>query len=70
MEDMAYIGRCRQCKGVLLAVGDNPQHKNDVGRDVARVIRHGGYVERMTVEEGREALRQWCQCASAQEEEN
>ncbi len=67
MDNKAYIGRCRQRSGVVLAVLDTPQHASDVAKDVFKVIRGGDYVERITIEEGREALAQWCQCALAEE---
>ena len=46
MIEYAYVGWCRTCGGIVMQTLDNSAHAKDIARDVARVIRRGGYIER------------------------
>lgn len=53
--DPAYMGR-EACGHVVAVMVDNPAHKRDTAREIARWIRDGLTIERGTVAEAREAL--------------
>ena len=53
MEDFSYIGR-KSCDCVVCAIVDMPDHKGDVAREVARWIKEGLTVERVTLDYARE----------------
>lgn len=46
-EPMAYIGRA-DCGCIRMAVVDDPDHKRDVAREIAKAVKHGETVERVT----------------------
>ena len=46
----AYIARCKcGCGGIIMATIDNPEHKKDVAKEVAKCIRDGYSVEQVTI---------------------
>ena len=49
MSDMAYIAR-RPCGCIVIAIVDEPRHAKDTAKDVAKAIRQGYAVERVTIE--------------------
>lgn len=57
-ESMSYISR-RPCGCLSMAVVDNPEHKRDVAKEVAKAIRLGETVERVTSESVRK-MDWWC----------
>ena len=66
-ERMSYIGRCRQCHKVYMAVVDEPEHADDVARDVAKVLADGDTIERVTVEWVRENWGDTCDCEALED---
>lgn len=46
-ERMAYIGRCK-CGAIRAAVADDPEYAKDTAASVARFIKDGLMVERMS----------------------
>lgn len=49
-DDFAYIARCRcGCKGIVMAIVDNPVHKREVAKEIAKCIREGYTIEHVTV---------------------
>ena len=48
-EDMAYIARCK-CGGVVMATVDNPDHQKENAKEIARCVRDGLTIERVSVE--------------------
>ena len=63
-ETMAYYARHR-CGGVVTAVIDSSNHKDDTYKEVARMWRNDPPVRRANVERVR-AFR-WCKCWSGRE---
>jgi len=61
MTDMAYIAR-KSCGCLVMATVDNPDHSRDVAREVAKCVRMGWPVERITVEAVREIPLRWESC--------
>ncbi len=49
----AYIGR-KTCGCVVFAMVDDPEHKKETAKEIAKCIRQGLTIERMTVKEVRE----------------
>jgi hypothetical protein len=62
LADMAYLGRCRRCGGVVLMVEDTPTDPATVARHVAQAIRAGAIVDRLPADVARAHLRAWCEC--------
>ena len=56
MTDMAYIAK-KPCGCIVLAVVDNPDHRRDVAKEVAKAIREGYIIERVTADYVRENWR-------------
>lgn len=54
-ERMAYLG-IGPCGCAHMATVDNPDHREHVQKDVAKVIADGGTVERVPVDEARKRL--------------
>lgn len=52
-ERMAYVSRIKECGCLVAAQVDLPQYRRDVAKFVAKEIREGFNVERVTVEEAR-----------------
>jgi hypothetical protein len=48
-EPMAYVGRA-PCGCIRMAVVDDPQHKQRTAREIAKAIKAGETVERVTCE--------------------
>lgn len=48
-EPMAYVARDRSCGHVVVAMVDTPSRRADTARELARAIRRGLLVERVTV---------------------
>lgn len=44
---MAYIGRA-DCGCIKLAIVDNPEHAKDTAKEIAKAIRQGYKIERVT----------------------
>ena len=55
MCEMAYMAKCC-CGGMVMACVDNPKHKKDTASEVAKSIKKGYEISRVTVEEVREML--------------
>ena len=49
MENMSYISK-KPCGCLCMAVLDNPDHKRDVAKEIAKAIRLGETVERVPTE--------------------
>jgi len=59
----AYIARCRVCGGIIMAaVDDDEVDRGALAEDVARAIRDGHSVERVTVGWVRSHADDWCRC--------
>lgn len=56
-EHMAYVGYCGECGGIVAAVVDEPGRPRETAKDVARYVRDGYRVERVTCQFVRENLR-------------
>lgn len=56
MNQHAYIAREAKCRHVTLAIVDSPEYQKDVAREIAKAVRMGMTVERVTVEKARAAL--------------
>lgn len=56
---VAYVGRA-ECGHIVFAAVDSPEHKKGTARDVAKAIRDGLTIEKMTVAEVRASNGQWC----------
>ena len=56
----AYIGR-EKCGCVTCTVVDSPEFRKDTARYVARWLREGMDVERVSVEEARQLIK-FCRC--------
>lgn len=55
-EPESYIARCRcGCKGIIMAMVDNPERKRDIAKDLAKGIRQGYQFERMTTADVRQS---------------
>lgn len=52
-EAMAYVGSEPECGCVTFLIVDNPEHAKDTAREVARMMRAGLTINRMTVEDAR-----------------
>jgi len=48
-ESMSYIAK-KPCGCVTMAIVDNPDHKNEVAREISQAVRQGETVERVTSE--------------------
>jgi hypothetical protein len=48
-QSMSYISK-KPCGCLAMAIVDNPEHKKDVAREIAKAIRAGETVERVTTE--------------------
>jgi hypothetical protein len=58
-----YVGRCK-CNGVILLCGADGDRRT--AKDVAAVIRRGGSVSRLTIDECRAAAPEFgCRCPKA-----
>ena len=57
---MSYIGKCSKCEGMVMAVMDNPKHKEDTAKEVAGIIKAGYIIERKPVDVVRNL--EWCTC--------
>lgn len=57
---MSYIGKCKKCGGMVMAVMDNLRHKEDTAKEVAGIIEAGYIVERKPVNAVRNL--EWCTC--------
>jgi hypothetical protein len=55
--EMAYVALCK-CGGLVMATMDRPDRRKDAAREVAKCIRLGYAIKRMTADEVR-ALS-WC----------
>lgn len=49
-EPMSYIARCGSCDRIVMAAVDLPERAKDVAKAVARAVREGCRVERVTCE--------------------
>ena len=49
MADMAYIACCPDCKRLVMAIGDTPERKTKTGIEVAKAIKNGYIIERVSV---------------------
>lgn len=49
-----YAGCCATCGGWLVLVADHPETRRTTAKEVARCVREGMEVKRITIEEGRE----------------
>ena len=58
-ERKTYIARCK-CGGMVAAVMDNPNHKEDTAKEVAGCIEAGYTIERVDSETVRKS--HWCRC--------
>lgn len=47
--NMSYISK-KPCGCLSMAIVDNPDHKKDVAREIAKAIRLGETIERVTLE--------------------
>lgn len=56
----AYIVRCTKCHGMIAAVMDDPDHKEDTAKEVAGYIEAGFEVSRVKNEDVR--VMEWCKC--------
>lgn len=56
---MAYVARIKECGCVVAASVDEPGYAKDTAQFVAREIREGFNVERVTVEEARSLPWGW-----------
>lgn len=45
-ENMAYIAK-KECGCIVMACVDNPEHRRDVAKEVAKAIRQGYIIERV-----------------------
>lgn len=70
-ENMAYVAYCSECGGLVAAIVDDPNHRkgrNGSASEVARWIRDGSRVERVTCQYVRDNLNgctpecpcKWC----------
>ena len=57
---MAYIARCSKCNGMVAAMMDDPNHKQDTAKEVAKCLRAGYVIGRVTNKAVRE--HRWCNC--------
>lgn len=55
-----YYSRHKKCRGIIAAVVDNPAHKRDTAREVAKMMRREGHVMSASVERVRKM--KWCAC--------
>jgi hypothetical protein len=60
-EEMAYVAYHASCGKVIACTIDNPEHKREVAKDVARWIRYGDTVNRVPAAEVPD-MPGWCQC--------
>jgi len=60
MPEYAYVGR-EACGCVTLLTVDSEQNRREAAREVARHIKRGGTVERMTVEDARTSAPFGCE---------
>lgn len=58
----AYVGRGK-CGHVYLLVVDDGTKSN--GASLAKVIRRGGTIDRVTIEAARASSAEWCTCTRA-----
>jgi hypothetical protein len=56
-----YAAKCSGCGHVVGLTLDEPQYRKDVAKQIAKWIRRGLVIERMTAKEGR-ALFDLCTC--------
>lgn len=57
-ESMAYVAYCK-CGDLLFACVDNPTHRADTAKEVARIISQGYEIDRISCDKVRAA--KWCQ---------
>lgn len=57
LEHMAYVAYCHVCGGMVAAVVDDPNHQRDNSKEVARWMREGSRVERVTCQHVRDNLK-------------
>ncbi len=55
-ENMCYIGR-KSCGCIELAVVDNPEHKEKTAKEIAKAIKWGLKIERVSVQYVRDNMR-------------
>lgn len=55
VKDECYVGR-KECGCFVAAIVDAPEHRKDTAREVAKWIRQGLAIERMSVEDVRQKL--------------
>lgn len=60
-EHMAYAGHCAVCGAMCAATVDAPDRKRDNAKLIAKWVRDGLRVERVTVEHVRQSLK-LCEC--------
>jgi len=65
-EYMSYVARCPKCGAVRIAVVDAPSHPRDIAKEVARAIRDGYLIERVTCEWVRTMANFHCTCKDVQ----
>jgi len=62
-DNMAYIGRCKECNRVVMAVVDNPEHKKEVIADITEALKDGLAIERVSCDYVRSKDCEWkCKC--------
>ena len=55
-EPESYIARCQcGCKGIIIAMVDDPERKSDIAKEVAKGIRQGYQFERMAIADVRQS---------------
>jgi len=59
-EDMTYLATRFECGHAIGAVVDSPTHRGDTAKEVARWVRRGFIVTRVTTQVARDA--EWCMC--------
>lgn len=62
-EHMAFIGRCPGCNHLVFAAVDNPDYKKDTAESVAKAIRDGLIVDRVSCDIVRKELHE-CTCGN------
>jgi len=55
-EDMCYIGRL-DCGCIVLAIVDSLEHKKDTAKEIAKAIKKGLNIERVSVEYVRDHMK-------------
>jgi len=61
-EEMCFIGKCRGCGAIRLAIVDEPEYAEDTQKKVSRAMKSGLVIRTVTAEEVRTG--NWkCTCA-------